>query len=207
MARTRLSRINGVWVRGKPNFDYLGLLVSKFGTKKMTPRTLRYTKLVNWASELLSALRASIETYINALQLIDECEPQTQLHAAACVWISMKFSETYITRCSDILEWTQDLFTGPELMKAELDMLNKIDFQIPHEIWSYASDKTDPKFWNRIALSFMWESRPELDVLCKAAENPVGTPYEILWKAQIEEQPDALTSGVNCFFKRFKSKV
>lgn len=102
----------------------------------LTPKVRQ--RLINWCIEINSQLKLLPETLYITIATIDrffdkfvvERQDQVQLFASAATLIASKYEEIYPPEVRDLVYLTQQAYTKREILRAEMQLLKTLDFDL-----------------------------------------------------------------------------
>lgn len=104
--------------------------------KIFTPKVRQ--RLINWCMEIHSQLRLLPETLYMTIAVIDRFfdrvqvkhQSQVQLVAVGATLIASKYEEIYPPEVADLMHLTQNAYTRREIMRAEINILEQLEFNL-----------------------------------------------------------------------------
>lgn len=104
--------------------------------KILTPNVRQ--RLINWCIEIHSKLNLLSETLYTTISLMDRFfdkvsvkqQSQVQLVAVGCTLIASKYEEIYPPEISQLIEFTQHIYSKREIMRVEIHILEHLNFDL-----------------------------------------------------------------------------
>lgn len=108
--------------------------------KIVTPKVRQ--RLINWCIEISTQLKLLAETEYITVALIDRYfdrvqvkqQSQVQLIAVSAMLIASKYEEIYPPDISDLIHLTQNAYSRKDIIKMEMDILEKLEFELGRPI-------------------------------------------------------------------------